>query len=475
MANPARILIVDDNAEMARSLADGLSERGYLALCASSGREAIETLSSQRVDAVVTDLRMPSVDGMKVLAASRKLAPDRPVIIMTAFSAIEDAIESIRQGAYHYLTKPFKIEELVIFLGRALEEVEMRRETTQLRRALEQEHVRSRIVGSSAAMRAVRELIERVADAPAPVLILGETGTGKGLVARTIHERSSRAHGRFVSVNCASLPETLLESEMFGHVKGAFTGATSDRPGLFAEADGGTLLLDEIGDMAPGLQAKLLHVLESGVVRPVGSTKEHSVNVRVLAATHRDLRQAVRAGGFREDLFYRLDVVSIVVPPLRQRKEDIPEFVAHFLLAAKVQYPQSPVERFSPEALEALSRHPWPGNVRELAHTVERLVLLGRTVEIGVGDLPGIPGAMNGPELEFSGTILPIRELQCRYAAWALAQVGGHRGKAAEHLGIDAKTLWKWLQLRGDEGEKAQAASLGIDSPSTIPNRSARQ
>ena len=451
MANPARILIVDDNAEMARSLADGLSERGYLALCASSGREAIETLSSQRVDAVVTDLRMPSVDGMKVLAASRKLAPDRPVIIMTAFSAIEDAIESIRQGAYHYLTKPFKIEELVIFLGRALEEVEMRRETTQLRRALEQEHVRSRIVGSSAAMRAVRELIERVADAPAPVLILGETGTGKGLVARTIHERSSRAHGRFVSVNCASLPETLLESEMFGHVKGAFTGATSDRPGLFAEADGGTLLLDEIGDMAPGLQAKLLHVLESGVVRPVGSTKEHSVNVRVIAATHRDLRQAARAGEFREDLFHRLDVVSIVVPPLRQRKEDIPEFLAHFLQAAKSQYPQSPVERFSPEALEAVSRQPWPGNVRELAHTVERLVLLGRNAEIGVGDLPE-PGAISGPaDLEFSGKILPIRELQCRYAAWALAQVGGHRGKAAEQLGIDAKTLWKWLQLRDED------------------------
>ena len=451
MSNPARVLIVDDNVEMARSLADGLSERGYVALCAASGREAIDALSSQRLDAVVTDLRMPGVDGMQVLATSRKLAPDRPVIIMTAFSAIENAVESIRQGAYHYLTKPFKIGELEIFLGRALEEVEMRRETARLRRALEQEHVRSRIVGSSPAMHAVRELIERVADAPAPVLILGETGTGKGLVARTIHERSSRANARLVSVNCASLPETLLESEMFGHVKGAFTGATADRSGLFAEADGGTLLLDEIGDMAPGLQAKLLHVLESGVIRPVGSTKERSVNVRILAATHRNLQQAVRSGGFREDLFYRLDVVSIVVPPLRQRKDDIPEFVAHFLLAAKTQYPQSPVERFSPETLERLSRQPWPGNVRELAHTVERLVLLGRNAEIGVGDLPEIPSATGGPpDLEFSGKILPIRELQCRYAAWALAQVGGHRGKAAEQLGIDAKTLWKWLGPRDD-------------------------
>jgi two-component system response regulator HydG len=198
-----------------------------------------------------------------------------------------------------------------------------------------------------------------------------------------------------------------------------------------------------------------LHVLESGVIRPVGSTKERSVNVRILAATHRNLQQAVRSGGFREDLFYRLDVVSIVVPPLRQRKDDIPEFIAHFLLAAKTQYPQSPVERFSPETLERLSRQPWPGNVRELAHTVERLVLLGRNAEIGVGDLPEIPSATGGPpDLEFSGKILPIRELQCRYAAWALAQVGGHRGKAAEQLGIDAKTLWKWLGPRDDgQGE----------------------
>jgi len=449
MSRPS-VLIVDDNAEMARSLADGLIDRGYDALGVGSGREAIEALSSQRVDAVVTDLRMPNVDGMEVLAASRRLVPERPVIIMTAFSAIDSAVESIRRGAYHYLTKPFKIDELVIFLGRALDEAEVRREAVALRRELGEEHIRSRLLGSSEAMNAVRELIGRVADAPAPVLILGETGSGKGLVARAIHEQSKRAKGRLVSVNCAALPEALLESELFGHVRGAFTGATSDRHGLFAEADGGTLLLDEIGDMPLGLQAKLLRVLESGLIRPVGSAKEQLVNVRIVAATHRDLRQAVRDGRFREDLFYRLDVVSIVMPPLRHRRGDIPELAAYFLVEAKGRYPQSPVQAFSPGALESLAGNPWPGNVRELAHTVERLVLLGRAREIGVDDLRATVSPATPTVEEFSGDIMPIRELQRRYAHWALAQVGGHRGRAAERLGIDAKTLWKWLLPRED-------------------------
>jgi len=452
MGSPARVLVVDDNLEMACSLSDGLNQVGYVALCASSGREAVEALSSQRVDAVVTDLRMPDVDGMRVLAHSRHLAPERPVIVMTAFSAIEDAVESGRQGAYHYLTKPFRIAELVVFLGRALNEAEARRDPPRSRRALEPQYTPARILGGGAAMVGVRDLIGRVADAPAPVLILGETGTGKGLVAKTIHQRSRRAGARLVSVNCASLPENLLESEMFGHVRGAFTGAVSDRAGLFAEADGGTLLLDEIGDMAPGLQAKLLHVLERGAVRPVGSTREQAVDVRILAATHRDLTQAVRAGTFREDLFYRLDVLSIVVPPLRERRADIPELVTHCLWIAKARYPQSPVERIVPEAMEVLSNRPWPGNVRQLSHLIERVVLLGSTAEVGVEDLPEIPVIGSGqPDLEFSGKILPIRELQSRYVAWALAQTGGHRGKAAEQLGIDAKTLWKWLQPRNDE------------------------
>jgi len=449
-----RVLVVDDNLEMARTLADGLADRGYDATALASGRDAIDRLGAERFDAVVTDLRMPRVDGLELLAASRRLDPDRPVIVMTAYSAIDTAVESIRQGAYHYLTKPFKQDELLLFLGRALDEVRLRREASALKSALRAKFSAARIVGSSPAMQAVRDRIQRVADAPAPVIVSGETGTGKGLVARALHADSRRADRPFVAVNCAALPEPLLESELFGHVRGAFTGATVDRQGLFAEADGGSLFLDEIGEMPPALQAKLLHVLESGSVRPVGSTKERQVDVRIISATHRNLGQAVREGKFREDLLYRLDVISIVVPALRDHGEDIPELLEQFLEEVRGKYPQSPVRAFSPEALQALRRHAWPGNVRELAHAVEKLVVLGRAAEVPLEDVRDVFGR-EGPAadaLSFRGEIVPIAELERRYAAWAVAQTGGHRGKAAEKLGIDPKTLRKWL----GEGERQE-------------------
>jgi two-component system response regulator HydG len=445
-ARPARILIVDDNLEMARSLADGLADRGYAVEAVGSGRAALEALAAGRIDAVVTDLRMPDVDGLGVLAASRKGNPSRPVIVMTAYSAVDTAVESIRQGAYHYLTKPFKQDELAIFLERALDDVKVRKEASALRSALRASFSASSLVGGSAGIQAVRERIARVADAPAPVILFGETGTGKGLVARALHADSKRAGGPFVSVNCAALPDTLLESELFGHVRGAFTGATADRPGLFAEAHGGCLFLDEIGEMPPPLQAKLLHVLETGSVRPLGSTKAREVDVRIIAATHRNLDQAVREGRFREDLLYRLDVVSIVIPPLRDRREDIPELVERLLEQIRARYPDSPVRRLSPAALEQLARHDWPGNVRELAHTLERTVLLARSAEVGVDELPEATRGGKAPaRLGFSGPIVPIRELEQQYAAWALAQTGGHRTKTAERLGVDPKTLRKWL------------------------------
>jgi two-component system response regulator HydG len=279
------------------------------------------------------------------------------------------------------------------------------------------------------------------------VIILGETGTGKGLVARALHADSQRAGRAFVSLNCAAVPEQLLESELFGYVKGAFTGATADRAGLFAEADGGSLFLDEIGEMPPSLQAKLLHVLESGTVRPVGAAKQIEVDVRIIAATHRNLGRAVRSGTFREDLLYRLDVVSIVLPPLRDRRDDIPVLIEHFLAEARRKYPHSPVAGLSAAALAQLKDYRWPGNVRELAHTVEKLVLLGRSAEIGVGDLRDLLNQRDDApgELEFHGDIVPLRELERRYAAWALAQTGGHRGRTAEKLGVDPKTLRKWL------------------------------
>jgi two-component system response regulator HydG len=450
-----RVLVADDNIEMARSIADGLADRGYEGVAVGSGREAIERLGSETFAAVVTDLRMPNGDGMELLVASRKLDPERPVIVMTAYSAIDTAVESIRQGAYHYLTKPFKQDELAIFLGRALEDVRIRREASTLKTALRTRFSTANILGHSAAIEAVRDRVQRVADAPAPVIIFGETGTGKGLVARALHTDSARSARAFVSVNCAALPEPLLESELFGYVKGAFTGATSDRPGLFAEADGGSLFLDEIAEMPMALQAKLLHILEGGTIRPVGSAKQVEVDVRIIAATHRNLGQLVREGKFRQDLLYRLDVVPIVLPSLRDRREDVPELLEHFLAESRARYPSSSVRTFSAEALDQLRAYRWPGNVRELAHTVERVVLLARGAEIGAADLRDLFNH-DQPEggFEFHGEIMPLRELERRYASWALGQTGGHRGKTAEKLGVDPKTLRKWLgDLDRDDGD----------------------
>jgi len=286
------------------------------------------------------------------------------------------------------------------------------------------------------------------------VLVLGETGAGKGLVARALHADSRRAARAFVSVNCAALPEPLLESELFGHVKGAFTGAIADRPGLFAEANGGTLFLDEIAEMTPGLQAKLLHVLESARVRPVGASKDREVDVRIVAATHRNLAQRVREGTFREDLMYRLDVVSLTVPPLRDRPEDVRALVEHFLANAHTRNPQSPLRRISAPALELLERHHWPGNVRELAHVIEKMVLFADGEVARAEDVP--ESVRNGEPATapaFQGEIMPLRELERRYATWAVGQTGGHRGKAAEKLEIDPKTLRKWLDDGRDDRE----------------------
>ena len=443
----ARILIVDDQLEMAETLADGLVDRGYDAVPCGSSAEAARRLEAEAFDALITDLRMPGVDGMGLLALSRSLVPERPVIVMTGYGAIETAVAAIRQGAYHYITKPFAIDEVAVFLGRALDDARLRGEARALRAALHRRVDLGNLVAESPAMHDVFDVATRVADAETPILITGETGTGKTALARAIHATSARASRPFVAVNCAALPETLLESELFGHVRGAFTGATSARDGLFVEADGGTLLLDEVGEMSPALQAKLLQVIETGAVRAVGASKERHVRVRILAATHRDLRERVQAGAFREDLLYRLDVVTIELPALRHRREDVPLLVERLLADAKAKHHGSPVERFAPDALAKLIDHPWPGNVRELAHAIERVVLLGRSAEVTVADLP--PTVRTSPQPEMAegvpATVLPIREVQRRYAAWALEKLGGHKARTAEALGVDKKTLAKWL------------------------------
>jgi len=452
--NPPRVLIVDDEREMAEMLADGLADRGYDAIAVASSEEARTRLRDEVYDALVTDLRMPEIDGLTLLAEARRVSPDLPVIVMTAYGAIDSAIESMRRGANHYLTKPFKIEELSLFLGRVLDERGVRREASAMRAVLRERPPESGIIASSKAMRHVFDVVERMAQSDVPVLLLGETGTGKGLFARFLHARSDRASGPFVTVNCAALPEPLLESELFGHVKGAFTGATRDRPGLCVESHRGTLFLDEIAEMSPSLQAKLLDVLERRVVRAVGSSKERPVDLRIIAATHRDLDERVASGNFREDLRYRLDVVSIELPPLRHRREDIPLLLEHFLREARARHPSSPAQRISPEAAARLVEHRWPGNVRELAYAVERMVLLSPSEEIAVADLPQSIGVVKTGSPVFAGQVMPVRELQRRYAAWALDQLGGHRTRTAERLGIDLKTLAKWLSEAEVQSEK---------------------
>ncbi len=453
-ATPPRVLVVDDERAMAEMLADGLADHGYEAIAVADSEDAARRLRAEPFDALITDLRMPRVDGLSLLAEARRVSPDLPVFVMTAYGAVDSAIESIRQGATHYLTKPFKLDELLLFLDRALDERRVRREASALRAVLRAPGPGSGLVAQSAAMREVLDVMERVARSDVPVLVLGETGTGKGLLARILHARSDRAGGPFVTVNCAALPEPLLESELFGHVKGAFTGATKDRAGLLAESSGGTLFLDEIAEMSPALQAKLLDVLERRVVRAVGASRERAVDLRVVAATHRDLDERVASGAFREDLRYRLDVVSLVLPPLRQRREDIPPLLEQFLREAKARHPSSPAERLAPDTAARLVDHRWPGNVRELAHAVERMVLLARSAEIPVGDLPQSIGAVERTGgAAFSGAVLPVREMTRRYAVWALEQLGGHRTRTAERLGIDLKTLGKWLS-EAEPGEK---------------------
>ncbi len=450
-APPFRVLVVDDRADMAEMVADGLTEHGFEALPIPTAKEAILQLSKGTHDALVTDLRIPGSDGLELLALSRSVAPESPVIVMTAFSGIDTAVESIRRGAYHYLTKPFQVEELVLFLKRALDESALRREAKVLRSALHSSL--GNVIGDSPAMRDVSDLVRRVADSQVPVLLLGETGTGKGLIARSIHAESSRASEPFVAVNCAAIPEALLESELFGHVRGAFTGATADRVGLFAQAQRGTLFLDEIAELSGPLQAKLLHVLETGLVRPVGSNHERQVDARVIAATHRHLRQRVAEGSFREDLLYRLDVVSIEIPPLRARRADLPNLIEHFMPRALARSTRARPLHFSRAALDALSSYAWPGNVRELEHLIERLVLLCREDEVGSADLPKsiTERRVELSEPSFGERVLPIRELQRRYAAWALERLGGAKMATCDALGIDSKTLSKWLTGDGSQ------------------------
>ncbi|HYO69539.1 MAG TPA: sigma-54 dependent transcriptional regulator [Archangium sp.] len=444
MPSEGRVLVVDDHVEMARLLADHLTDAGYTVDVATSGQEALAAVNGRVLDAVVCDLRMESVDGFDVLAGVRKVDPTLPVLIMTAFGGVENAVEAMRRGATHYFTKPFRLDEVLLYVQRAIAERRLREENRALRQAVGDRSAYGALVGRSVPMRTLYELIERVAHSQAPVLVRGESGTGKELVARALHFEGPRKDGPFVAVNCTAIPNALLESELFGHVKGSFTGATTPRRGLFLEADGGTLFLDEIGDMAPELQAKLLRVLEDGEVRAVGADASRKVDVRVVAATHQELEVRVREGRFRQDLFYRLNVVPLQVPPLRERREDIPLLVEHFVAWSRKRNPRARLSGFSAEALAALAAAPWPGNVRELENLVERLavVTVQETVDLPTLQLhaPGVT-ADTHPLSRAQGRLIPLRQLEGEYIAYVVAQCGGNKTKAAEILGIDVSTI----------------------------------
>jgi two-component system response regulator PilR (NtrC family) len=437
----ARVLIVDDERSMRDLLAMSLEKAGHDLTTAEGGEAAIEAIRKESFDGIITDLRMPRVDGMQVLRAARDLSPETAVIVVTAVASTETAVEAMKLGAYDYLTKPFKLDEVNLILKNALERKRLRDENRYLRHQLETQYRFENIIGKSTRIVEVFTTIRKIADSPATAMITGESGTGKELVARAIHFNSQRRDRPFVSVNCGAIPEGLMESELFGHVKGSFTGAIANKVGLFTAAEGGTLFLDEITEIPPLLQVKLVRAIQMREVRRVGDTKDIKTDVRLIAASNRDLEAAVREGVMREDLFYRLNVIPIELPPLRERHEDIPLLVAHFIQRFSKELGKD-VRGVTPEAMAVLERHHWPGNIRELENAIERAIVLGNGDMVGLDALPDSvrrerpargPDALDVPDegLDLDAT---LDDLERRYLQIALDRTRGVQTKAAELL-----------------------------------------
>lgn len=449
-----RLLIVDDEPRMREILSLLASRWGYDVRTAAGGREALETLEDFAAEVVVTDLRMPEVDGEALLREVRVRHPQTVVILMTAHATVRSAVEAMKAGAFDYIMKPFDNDELHMLVDRAIEHRQLVAENKALKAELGRRFDAHNIIGDSMAMGRVLEMIDRVGPTKATVLITGESGVGKELVARAVHQRSDRAYMPFVALNCAALTETLLESELFGHERGAFTGASRTHRGKFEEADGGTIFLDEIGETTNGFQTKLLRVLQEGVLVRVGGTETIQVDVRVIAATNKDLERMVDAGEFREDLFYRLQVVPLEIPPLRERREDIPLLASHFVKKACQENGLS-ARRLSPDAMAALESAEWRGNVRELENTIERAVILTREEEIGVDDLwlPPSDGARQQPTLRQDLAGLPlgdfVDEMTKQHVLRALEATNWKKQEAADRLGVDRATLYRMIKRFG--------------------------
>jgi two-component system, NtrC family, response regulator AtoC len=445
---PFRILVVDDDPASRALLARILSARGHAVEALADGKDALAALERGPADLVVSDIRMAEIGGYELAERVREKAPETPIILVTAFGNVEGAVEAIKRGAFDYISKPYDVDAIAVVVERALRQRALVLENRALRRQVREKYRLENVVGRSEAMLEVYKTAARVAASTATVLILGESGTGKELVARAIHAASARASGPFVPVDCGAIAEGVLESELFGHARGAFTGAQAARRGLFEEASGGTLFLDEIGDVGPGLQARLLRALQEGEIRPVGANEAVAVDVRVVAATNKDLTHAVKEGRFREDLYYRLNVVPIRIPPLRDRREDVPLLAEHFV--AKHGRPEAAI---TPAARDLLVAHGWPGNVRELENVVARALALNPSGMIVPEDLPDAIRRAGAPAVPLPGTAdrPTLAEVEQRYAAQVLAEQGGNKTRAAEVLGIDRKTLYRIL------GEKDEA------------------
>jgi DNA-binding NtrC family response regulator len=452
MSGKPRLLVVEDDA-LARKNLRHILERGgdYLVSTAADGREALEMLARQDFHLVLTDLRMERVDGMQVLEEVKRVSPLTEVIMLTAFASVDSAIAAMKRGAFHYIAKPYKIDEVRAQVAHALEKVRLQEELKALKQDLRAREGVSAIVGSHPRIQELIHTVAQVAPTDANVLIVGETGTGKELFARALHYASPRAEQRFVAFNCAAFAQELLVSELFGHEKGAYTGADSTKPGLFEAAAGGTVFLDEIGDMPPAMQAKLLRVIQEKLVTRVGGTEPVPVDARLVAATNRDLQELVDGGGFRADLFYRLNVVRLELPALREHRDDIP-LLAHHFLEKHAQRQGKDIGEIAPQAMEALTAYGYPGNVRELENLVERAVTLRSSGRLELADLPAeVRGqaAAGGREEPAAQGLPTLEERERQYIREVLVHTGGNKTRAAEILGIDRVSLWRKIKKYG--------------------------